>query len=249
MQRLETELDGFGGSTGPALPGEVWTAPAERNYASHACGDKIHYALLLIDPAALDVIQSSRTGRLDFASLAGARDEFLHQATRKLMAVASAKNDDVSTMLAESLSQTICLHLCQTYTPGPSTPRDRATNCMRLSATVARQLREFIHGNLCEHILLDDLSKLAGLTKHQLLIAFRKTFGTTPAQYIILQRLRCAQRQLIETKKDVTTIALDSGFSSHSHLTTCFVKHFGCGPAKFRASGLQSDIQLSIGAL
>jgi hypothetical protein len=50
MQRLETELDGFGGSYGPALPGEVWTVPAGRKYASHACGAAIRYAVLLAEP-------------------------------------------------------------------------------------------------------------------------------------------------------------------------------------------------------
>jgi len=71
MRRLETELDGFGGSTGSALPGEVWSVPAGRKYASHACGDQIHYAVMFLDPAALDRISGSNTGRRDLAPLAG----------------------------------------------------------------------------------------------------------------------------------------------------------------------------------
>jgi hypothetical protein len=57
--RLETELDGFDGSCEPALPGEVWTTPAERRYASHACGTSIHYAVALAEPDAPDVIARS----------------------------------------------------------------------------------------------------------------------------------------------------------------------------------------------
>ena len=233
MRRLETELDGFGGSSGSALPGEVWTAPAERKYASHACGDKIHYALMFLDPAALDQIQDTRAGRLDLAPVAGARDEFLHQAIRKLMTVAEA-TDDVSQMFAESLSQTICLHLCRTYTPGSCAP-EKSPGGPSLNAEGARRLREFIYDNLCERIPLAELSKLAGLTTHQLLVAFRKAFGSTPGQYVIQQRLRCAQRQLLNNRNDITTIALESGFSSHSHLTACFRQHLGCSPSVFRA--------------
>jgi pSer/pThr/pTyr-binding forkhead associated (FHA) protein len=61
-----------------------------------------------------------------------------------------------------------------------------------------------------------------------------KSIGRTPAQYIIQQRLRHAQRQLANTKRDITTIAIESGFSSHSHLTACFHKHLGTCPSAFR---------------
>lgn len=232
MKRLETELDGFGGSTGPALPGEVWTAPAERKYASHASGDRIHYALIHLQPDAFDMIQGSNTGRLELAPLAGTRDEFLHHAVRQLMTVAEA-TDDVSEMLAQSLGQAICLHLFQTYA-GRSLAPTKPSGGPQFDAAMARRMREFVCENLCERISLAELSGLAGMTTHQLLIAFRKAFSRTPAQYIIQQRLRCAQRQLTDTKKDITTIALDSGFSSHSHLTACFRQHLGCCPSAFR---------------
>jgi len=141
--------------------------------------------------------------------------------------------DDVSQMLSESLSQTIALHLCRNYM-GQCAATATPTDGPRLNAEAARQLREYIHENLCERITLAELSRLAGLTTHHLLVAFHKSFGTTPAQYVIQQRLRCAQRQLAGTKKDITNIALDSGFSSHSHLTACFQKHFGCCPTQMR---------------
>lgn len=232
MRRLETELDGFGGSTGAALPGEVWTAPAERHYASHACGGQIHYALLFLNPAALDVIEGSTFGRLELAPLAGARDEFLHLAVRELRQAAGA-TDNASQLLADSLSQTVALHLCRKYMSRAAPPNKPAPG-PQLDTPTARRLREYIFDNLCERITLNELSKLAGMTTHQLLIAFRQSFGTTPAQYIIQQRLHCAQRQLATTKKDITTIALDSGFSSHSHLTACFRQHLGCCPSQFR---------------
>ena len=233
MRCLQTELDGFGGSTAPASPGEVWTAPAERRYASHACGGQIHYAVLMLDPAVRDQISGTQIGRVEIAPLAGHRDEFLHQSVRQLQ-LAAATDNDVSKMLAESLGQTIALYLCRTYMGMADDPRRKARQPV-LSAEASRQLREFIHENLCEKITLSELSRLAGLTTHQLLISFRQTFGTTPAQYVIQQRLHCAQRLLAGTKKDITTIALDCGFSSHSHLTSCFAKQLGCSPTKFRA--------------
>jgi hypothetical protein len=142
MRRLETELDGFGGSTGPALPGEVWTAPAERRYASHACGDQIHYALMILDPAAPDRICGSKNGRRELAPLAGVRDDFLHHAIRELKQ-ATETTDDVSQVLAESLSQTIALHLCRKYMVDSALTAKAAAG-PQLDASATRQLREYI---------------------------------------------------------------------------------------------------------
>lgn len=232
MQRLETELDGFGGSYGPALPGEVWTVPAGRKYASHACGAAIRYAVLLAEPDAPDAIVGTKNGRTEIAALAGVRDEFLYCALRKLHTVAR-NADDISAMRSQSLIQGIYLHLFRTL--GLAETRHlKPQGSPLLNAKAARQLREFIFDRMGEQITLADLAKLAGVTTHHLLIAFRKAFGRTPAQYIIQQRLRHAQRQLANTKKDITTIAIESGFSSHSHLTACFHKHLGTCPSAFR---------------
>jgi len=59
---------------------------------------------------------------------------------------------------------------------------------------------------------------------------------TTPGQYIIRQRLRRAQHQLASTRRDITSIALDCGFSSHSHLSASFARHLGCTPREHRGS-------------
>lgn len=231
MSRLETELDGFGGSTGPASPGEIWTAPAGSNYASHASGDRIHYALMFLDPSAM--LDDRPSGEL--APRAGVRNDFLHHSVRRLMAVAESE-DDVSRLFAESLVSTIILHLHVNHAPEKSVSPKPASGPNLDPATI-RRLREFIDGNLGERVGLESLSSLSGMTSHQLLVAFRKAFGVTPGQYIIRQRLRRAQRLLLETRKDITTIALDAGFSSHSHLTDCFRRHLGCPPATFRKNG------------
>jgi AraC family transcriptional regulator len=233
MDRLETELDGFGGSSGPALPGEIWTVPAGRKYASHACGQTIEYAVLRLRPDAGDIVRGSMQGPLDLAAVAGVRDDFLHHAVRKLTSAMKSR-DDVSTMLAESLSQSIGLHLLRSLAPGKRSAHRRSEHGPILDARTMRLLRDFIHAGLAERITLAKLAALAALTTHQFLVAFRKAFGSTPAQYIIRQRLRRAQHQLLSTRKDITTIALDCGFSSHSHLTACFTNHIGCAPREYR---------------
>ncbi len=235
MDRLETELDGFGGSSGPALPGEIWTIPAERKYASHARGQNIEYAVLRLRPDAGDLVRGAPRGRQDIAPAAGVRDDFLHHAVRALLAAMKSR-DDVSAMFAESLSQSIALHLLRSFAPGGPVLDQRREHRPVLDARTNRLLRDHIAARLTERITLAELATLAALTTHQFLPAFRQAFGTTPAQYIIRQRLRRAQHHLVSTRRDITTIALDCGFSSHSHLTACFARHVGCAPREYRRS-------------
>jgi AraC family transcriptional regulator len=104
-----------------------------------------------------------------------------------------------------------------------------------LSPAAARLVQEYVHAHLTERITLDALSALAGLSTHNLLIAFRQALGTTPAQYVIAQRLRRVRWLLASTAADITTIALATGFASHSHLTAAFKKQTGLTPRDFRA--------------
>jgi AraC family transcriptional regulator len=147
--------------------------------------------------------------------------------------------NDTSQMQAESHGEVIRLHLLRVFSPdAAAAPNGRMTRPF-LNKKTARLLREFIHDQLGEPLALNDLAELAEMTTHQLLIAFRRAFGSTPAQYIIQQRLCEAQRQLHGARRDITTIALDCGFASRSHLTACFSRHLGVSPSEWRSASFE----------
>lgn len=234
MKHLDTELEHHAGSRGPALPGEIWTVPAGRRYHCLTAGDKIGFGVLSLDPSARSTFLDLPEAAEDLSPLAGARDPFLHQTMRQLASAASA-TDDLSGMLREAIGHTIGLHLCKRYLSKPLTARGKNGAGCLLSAARTRNLRDFIHDNLSGEITLTQLAALTRQTTHQLLVSFRQSFGLSPWQYIIAQRLRCARRLLCTTRMDITAIALESGFSSHSHLTSSFRQHTGCSPREFRA--------------
>lgn len=99
---------------------------------------------------------------------------------------------------------------------------------------MARRLCEYIESALDQRITLAGLATLAGMSVHRLLIAFRRNFGTTPAQYILAQRLRRARWHLLNGNADIADIALDCGFASHSHLSAAFKRDTGITPRQFR---------------
>ncbi len=235
MSRLETELDGRGSSYGPALPGEVWTAPAGRQYTGHACGEEIYYAVLRFAPSVLAHPEGSGDIRhLDLKSVAGVRDEVLHHAVLALSELAQAP--DASELEMQVLLGRIIRHTASMYgVTAPESGLKEASPVLR--PETARMIREYVYHHLDHPITLEQLATLARMTVHHLLVAFRKAFLTTPAQYVIQQRLRRAQLALTTSRKDITTIALECGFSSHSHLTSLFTRELGMPPSRFRKEG------------
>lgn len=228
MQQLETELDGVAARPGPPAAGDIWVVPAGRSYASQARGGTIRYAVLYVDPRSLAELAGPEGGRIvpRFAH----RDEFLYRAVERL-AELIGRDDDMSEMLGASLDQALSLHLLQHYRADEAAPGPRGP---LLSRRAQERLQEHIHARLGDRITLDELAGIAGMSPHTLLVAFRQAFGTTPAQYVIAQRLRRVRWLLANSAQDITAIALETGFASHSHLTTAFKRHVGLTPRDFR---------------
>lgn len=224
MTELATEIDGRHGSIGPATPREVWTVPAGHSYASQAKGGEIQFAVLTL-PALNEHVANH-----DFVNLAGHRDDLLYGSVRELIRHASL-SDDVSQMEAESCAARLAEQLARFYCLHKT---DSKPETITLTSPQARLVREYIGDNLDRKILLNELASALAMKKNQFLIAFRNTFQSTPAQYLINQRLRRAQWLLLYTRLDITRIALESGFSSHSHLTSSFRRRYGHLPSRLR---------------
>lgn len=87
---------------------------------------------------------------------------------------------------------------------------------------------------------LDQLAKVACASPYHLARSFRESTGTSIHQYLLRLRLGLALRRLLASEADLTTIASDLGFSSHSHFSARFRAVFGTTPTDIRrdAGGL-----------
>jgi AraC family transcriptional regulator len=81
---------------------------------------------------------------------------------------------------------------------------------------------------------LTALSRHAECSPFHLTRIFRKKVGLPLHQYHLHARLSRGIDALLDTQKDLTTIALDLGFSSHSHFTAAFRQKIGFSPSQFR---------------
>lgn len=239
IHRLETELQGAGKAWEPPMPGEVWVVPGQARYASLAHGRTVHYAELFFDGEHLARFTGAPAAPPPVRPLAGHYDRFLQTAVERLRALV-ASSQDLAQLSAQCLSQTLYTHFFLQYS-GHAEPANRRKPTSTLPAETVRRLGDYVQANLAQALTLDGLASMAGMRPQPFLSAFRASFGTTPAQFVIEMRVRRARWLLRNTTLDITRIALDTGFSSHAHLSTTFRARLGVPPREFRAGLTQPD--------
>lgn len=84
------------------------------------------------------------------------------------------------------------------------------------------------------HLLLDDLARLSGLSVAQLDRRMKKIFQISTGQFIIKTRIDAAAEQLRSTTRSIADIALDCGFCDQSALTRQFRQVTGLSPRGYR---------------
>jgi AraC-like DNA-binding protein len=83
---------------------------------------------------------------------------------------------------------------------------------------------------------LSDLAVKLHCSPYHLTRMFTREIGVPLHQYQLRMRIAKSTTALLDTKDDLTTIALDAGFSSHSHFTSAFHQTVGISPIEFRKS-------------
>lgn len=93
--------------------------------------------------------------------------------------------------------------------------------------------KEYLTANAGDHISLKDAAEAAGANPIYLSNLFRKAEGVSLYQYLLRLRLTNALERLPEVD-DLTTLAHDNGFASHSHFSAAFRARFGRSPSEVR---------------
>jgi AraC family transcriptional regulator len=97
-----------------------------------------------------------------------------------------------------------------------------------------RRVLERMKSDFHADLDLPTLAAETGYSRAHFLRVFREATGTTPHRYLLDLRLEEAQRRLKELRAPLTDIALDCGFSSHSHLSKAFRHRLGVTPSQYR---------------
>lgn len=95
------------------------------------------------------------------------------------------------------------------------------------------RVRRRIEADYAEDLSLADLARLAGLSTHHLIRAFRRETGATPHAHLIGVRVRRA-RDLLRDGERPAEVAAAVGFADQSHLIRAFKARLGVTPGAYR---------------
>jgi AraC-like DNA-binding protein len=125
-------------------------------------------------------------------------------------------------------------------------PRRRRNGTEAEHADRAEAARGYLASRLAQRVTLDDVARAVHASPFHLARVFRQRTGVPIHRYLTRLRLRAAVELLSDGAKDLTALALELGFSSHSHFTDAFRREFGRTPSDARrALGPRTLRQLS----
>jgi AraC family transcriptional regulator len=103
----------------------------------------------------------------------------------------------------------------------------------------ATLIRSHIESNLSSKIRTTDLAASVQLSTRHFFRTFRHTFGETPGDYIVKQRMLLSQHLMLHSRFSLGQIALEAGMCDQAHFSRTFRRIVGATPGAWRR-GLQA---------
>lgn len=211
---------------------------------SHPCGGGDHGAAMAVRPdvlvdalARFDPTVADRPAA-PFRVAIGATSSRTYLLQRLLHLRVSRRRDGSSLELEEAalaLVGDVAAAACRWE---GSTPPLRALRERHRDAV--HSVRALLAFRLGEPVTLQDVGRAVGVSPFHLCRLFRAVTGTTIARYRHTLRLRAALERVARPDADLSAVALDYGYSSHSHFTAAFRREFGMTPTEFRRAAARS---------
>jgi AraC-like DNA-binding protein len=157
----------------------------------------------------------------DRATLGGTAE--LHLAHRELLDGVRERDG----VLVEEMA----LRLLQLCTEGESRGALVRGAAARKAAALAAEAEVLIASRYSEKVTLGELARELHVSPFRLCRAYRTATGGTLHRHLTELRLAAAVEKLPEYRTDLSALAFDLGFSSHSHFTHAFRSYYGRAPA------------------
>jgi AraC-like DNA-binding protein len=136
----------------------------------------------------------------------------------------------------DSFTLMVCSHLVGRYAqPHESFSQFKGG----LAPWQRRRVVDLFHEHLDGELRLERLADECGISVSHFARSFRRSFGTSPHSYLILQRVEIAKVLLSETNNSLVEVAAQTGFSDQAAFTRAFAKVVGTTPAKWRREHLR----------
>ena len=110
--------------------------------------------------------------------------------------------------------------------------RAHAGTEVRLSSLM-RGIQEYVEKKCSERLTVADLAQQAQLSLPRFKQRFKQEVGVAPSEFILRRKVERGRSLLVKGDRNVTSVALDLGFSSSQYFATVFKRYTGESPGKY----------------
>ncbi len=103
--------------------------------------------------------------------------------------------------------------------------------------------KAYLAGRLSDRLTLEEVARAVHASPFHLARIFQQQTGVPIHRYLTQLRLRASLERLTDGASDLTALALDLGFSSHSHFTDAFRREFGRTPSEVRRDARRQTLR------
>lgn len=196
--------------------------------------------LILISPCAVHSIKGGNEAKFFIAIIATDYIYDYYTAHKYDIAVRFGLDERSSEFVKESLifnkssnvySLKSCLYLILSF----AEQGQLLISAKNIDLSFVYTVNSYISEHFTERVSRNDLARLVGCEEHYFSSLFHKNFGLNLKKYLNIYRVSYACQLLKERKDNISSIALDSGFSSIREFNTVFAEMIGTTPKDFRA--------------
>jgi AraC-like DNA-binding protein len=128
-------------------------------------------------------------------------------------------------------------------------PGGRRRAATRFQRNAVERARAVLAGSFRRAHRLDEIARAAGSSPYYLCRSFKEATGRPLRSYLTTLRLRASLERVPDRSADLTDLALELGFPSHSYFTECFRREFGITPTALRRTATAGRLRELAGAL
>lgn len=159
--------------------------------------------------------------------------EDLAEAISRIIKV-STNDSKMKDVFAELALRELLLKLMQTQARQLVETHYRQMSAFHRFAAVIKYIKENLH----RKISIEELSKLAYLSRPTFFRLFKREFGLTPVEYILKERINKAKELLADPSCSVSAACYQSGFNSVNHFIIKFREFETVTPLKYKQNSL-----------
>ncbi len=160
-----------------------------------------------------------------FSSVPGWQAETLSEMQKLIQLCRGEMNE----LLISGQIQKIWALITSHVTCYPKAQKPKSSSLARIQL-----MMEFIHSNYADNISLEDIAKAGDVSVNTALHLFRAVLNISPVNYLVHYRLKKAAMLLTNTERKISTVSVETGFSSSDYFCKTFKKVYRLTPTEYR---------------